>query len=206
MITENQPEGTNDINEISEEEQLKLLKQRADMIGVKYSNNIGLETLKERIQEKLDGKESKPEEQAPTPPPMKDPAEAGKPAPKTLREKLVQENMKLVRIRITCLDPKKKEWPGEIVTVANEYLGTVRKYVPFGEVTENGYHVPHCIYKYLRARKFLNIRTYKDRKNGNQIRVEQNWAQEFAIEILPPLTKEELAKLATAQSAAGGLD
>lgn len=206
MNAENQPEGTNDTNMLSEEEQLKLLKQRADMIGVKYSNNIGLETLKERIQEKLDGKENKPEEQAPTPPPMQDPAEAGKPAPKTLREKLVQENMKLVRIRITCLDPKKKEWPGEIITVANEYLGTVRKYVPFGEVTDNGYHVPHCIYKYLKARKFLNIRTYKDRKNNNQIRVEQNWAQEFAIEILPPLTKEELDKLATAQSAAGGLD
>ena len=206
MNTENQPEGTNETNMPSEEEQLKLLKQRADMIGVKYSNNIGLETLKERIQEKLDGKENKPGDQAPTPPPMKDPAEAGKPAPKTLREKLVQENMKLVRIRITCLDPKKKEWPGEIVTVANEYLGTVRKYVPFGEVTEDGYHVPHCIYKYLKARKFLNIRTYKDRKNNNQIKVEQNWAQEFAIEILPPLTKEELAKLATAQSAAGGLD
>lgn len=205
MNAENQPEGTNDINELSEEEQLKLLKKRADQIGVKYSNNIGLETLAERINNKLEGKEQKPEEEAP-PPPLVKPEDAGKPAPKTLREKLVQENMKLVRIRITCLDPKKKEWPGEIITVANEYLGTVRKYVPFGEATEEGYHVPYCIYKYLKARKFLNIRTYKDRKNQNQIKVESNWVPEFAIEVLPQLTKEELAKLAAAQSAAGGLD
>lgn len=205
MNAENQPEGTNDINELSEEEQLKLLKKRADQIGVKYSNNIGLETLAERINNKLEGKEQKPEEEAP-PPPLVKPEDAGKPAPKTLREKLVQENMKLVRIRITCLDPKKKEWPGEIITVANEYLGTVRKYVPFGEATEEGYHVPYCIYKYLKARKFLNIRTYKDRKNQNQIKIESNWVPEFAIEVLPQLTKEELAKLAAAQSAAGGLD
>lgn len=204
MNAENQPEGTNDINELSEEEQLKVLKKRADQIGVKYSNNIGLETLAERINNKLEGKEQKPEEEAP--PPLVKPEDAGKPAPKTLREKLVQENMKLVRIRITCLDPKKKEWPGEIITVANEYLGTVRKYVPFGEATEEGYHVPYCIYKYLKARKFLNIRTYKDRKNQNQIKVESNWVPEFAIEVLPQLTKEELAKLAAAQSAAGGLD
>lgn len=205
MNAENQPEGTNDINELSEEEQLKLLKKRADQIGVKYSNNIGLETLAERINNKLEGKEQKPEEEAP-PPPLVKPEDAGKPAPKTLREKLVQENMKLVRIRITCLDPKKKEWPGEIITVANEYLGTVRKYVPFGEATEEGYHVPYCIYKYLKARKFLNIRTYKDRKNHNQIKIESNWVPEFAIEVLPQLTKEELAKLAAAQTAAGGLD
>lgn len=205
MNAENQPEGTNDINELSEEEQLKLLKKRADQIGVKYSNNIGLETLAERINNKLEGKEQKPEEESP-PPPLVKPEDAGKPAPKTLREKLVQENMKLVRIRITCLDPKKKEWPGEIITVANEYLGTVRKYVPFGEATEEGYHVPYCIYKYLKARKFLNIRTYKDRKNQNQIKIESNWVPEFAIEVLPQLTKEELAKLAAAQTAAGGLD
>lgn len=205
MNAENQPEGTNDINELSEEEQLKVLKKRADQIGVKYSNNIGLETLAERINNKLEGKEQKPEKEAP-PPPLVKPEDAGKPAPKTLREKLVRENMKLVRIRITCLDPKKKEWPGEIITVANEYLGTVRKYVPFGEATEEGYHVPYCIYKYLKARKFLNIRTYKDRRNQNQIKVESNWVPEFAIEVLPQLTKEELAKLAAAQSAAGGLD
>lgn len=204
MNADNQPEGTNDINDLSEEEQLKLLKKRADQIGVKYSNNIGLETLAERINDKLEGKEQKPEETPP--PPLVKPEDVDKPAPKTLREKLVQENMKLVRIRITCLDPKKKEWPGEIITVANEYLGTVRKYVPFGEATEEGYHVPYCIYKYLKARKFLNIRTYKDRKNQNQIKVDSNWVPEFAIEVLPQLSKEELAKLAAAQSAAGGLD
>jgi hypothetical protein len=110
--------------------------------------------------------------------------------------------MKLVRLRITNLDPKKKDLPGEIITVANRYLGTVRKYIPFGEVTDNGYHVPYCIYTELQSRQFLNIRTIKDQRTGTN-RIETTLAREFALEILPPLTKEELDRLATSQIAAG---
>lgn len=116
------------------------------------------------------------------------------------RADLIKEQMKLVRCRIQNLDPKKAELPGEIFTVANRILGTVRKYVPYGEVTDNGYHLPYIIYKQLEDRRFLNIRT--STKNG-QVRVESNWAKEFAIEVLPPLTQEELDRLAAAQAAAG---
>lgn len=196
---------TNETNEevLSEADELTLLKQRARMMGVQFSNNIGLESLKERIRAKMEGEEQAPNTE--TVPELKSSSEATPVKRKTLRQHLLEENMKLVRLRITNLDPKKKDLPGEIVTVANEHLGTVRKYVPYGEVTDNGYHVPYCIYKALKARKFLNIRTFKDRQNQNQIRVEQNWAQEFALEVLPQLTKEEIQKLAAAQSAAGGL-
>lgn len=192
------------------EDELSILKQRARMMGVEFSNNIGLETLKQRIQDKLDGNSSIDEVQPP-PAPMVDPAEqqAIDTKPKkvrTLRQKLYEEQMKLVRIRIQNLDPKKKDLQGEIITVANEYLGTVRKYVPYGEVTENGWHVPYCIYEFLKARKFLNLRTFTDRRNGGNIRVEQGWAQEFSIEVLPPLTQEELKKLANAQAAAGAVN
>lgn len=196
---------TNETNEevLSEADELALLKQRARMMGVQFSNNIGLESLKERIRAKMEGEEQAPNTE--TVPELKSSDEATSVKRKTLRQHLLEENMKLVRLRITNLDPKKKDLPGEIITVANEHLGTVRKYVPYGEVTDNGYHVPYCIYKALKARKFLNIRTFKDRQNQNQIRVEQNWAQEFALEVLPQLTKEEIQKLAAAQSAAGGL-
>lgn len=200
-------ESENEDAILTEADELSLLKQRARMMGVQFSNNIGLESLKERIRAKQEG-ESESSEQKSEVTPLVDPA---KPAPvagkrKTLRQHLIEENMKLVRLRITCLDPKKKDLPGEVFTVANEHLGTVRKFVPYGEVTDNGYHVPYCIYKALKARKFLNIRTYKDRQNQNQIKVEQGWAQEFALEVLPPLTPDEIKKLAAAQSAAGGLN
>lgn len=191
------------------EDELSILKQRARMMGVEFSNNIGLETLKQRIQDKLEGNDTNDEMQPP-PAPMVDPVEQQaadtKPKVRTLRQKLHEEQMKLVRIRIQNLDPKKKDLQGEIITVANEYLGTVRKYVPYGEVTENGWHVPYCIYEFLKSRKFLNLRSYTDRRNGGNIRVEQGWAQEFSIEVLPPLTQEEIKKLANAQAAAGAVN
>jgi hypothetical protein len=122
----------------------------------------------------------------------------------TIREVLQRDEMKLIRLRITNLDPNKKDLHGEIFTLANEYLGTVAKYIPYGEVTDNGYHVPYCIYRQLDQRKFLNIRTRKQ-ANG-QTKVEQGWVKEFSLDILPPLTQIELAKLANAQAAAGVLN
>ena len=118
-----------------------------------------------------------------------------------LRKQIRDENLKLIRLRITNLDPKKKDLPGEIFTVANSFLGTVRKYVPFGEQTDNGYHVPYCIYKMMRNRKFLSIKVKK--LNGRE-HIEQQWVREFALDVLPPLTATEIAQLATAQQAAAG--
>jgi hypothetical protein len=109
--------------------------------------------------------------------------------------------MKLVRLRITNMDPKKKELPGEIYTVANDVIGTIRKYVPFGEKTDEGYHVPYILYQMLKGRKFLSIRTVRG-ANGSE-RVEHTYANEFALEVLEPLTQDELNKLAAAQAAAG---
>jgi hypothetical protein len=36
--------------------------------------------------------------------------------------------------------------------------------------------------------------------------VQTNWAKEFSLEVLPPLTQEELDRLAAAQIAAGSID
>ena len=180
-----------------------LLLQRARMMGLTVSNNIGLDKLKERIEDYMSNTVV---DSVTAAVPLVDPTSkntvVGK-AP-TLRQYLLNDALKLVRIRITNLDPKKKDLQGEIVTVANEHIGTVKKFVPYGEVTENGYHVPNCIYNMLRRRKFLNIRTRRG-KNGQE-HIEQTWAQEFSIEVLPPLTEEELKKLATAQTAAGSVN
>lgn len=185
--------------------ELTLLKHKADLLGVGYSNNIGAETLRERIrakQEALENQSASPEAQETF---KANPLTGDTEAPvkrMSLRQMLHRDQMKLVRLRITNMDPKKKDLPGEILTVANEYIGTVRKFVPYGEQTENGFHVPYCLYKMMDARRFLNIRT---RKGANkQVIVEQNWAREFALEILPDLTEVELKRLAVAQAASAG--
>ena len=180
-----------------------MLIQRARMMGITVSNNIGIDTLKQRIQDKMDGVEKVEAKVAAS---LVDPS-----APLTkkgrvlsLRQHLMQEAMKLIRIHIVNLDPKKKDLQGEIISVGNEYVGSIKKFVSYGEVTENGFHVPNAIYKALKRRKYLNIRTRKG-KDGHLV-IEQNWVQEFAITVLPPLTAEELKQLGTAQLASGSLN
>lgn len=189
---------TTDTVETPAADEKTLLKQRATMMGITFSNNISVEALRAKIEAKM----AEPTEAAPAPA-LVAPGEVAPVRQKTKREELLADAMKLVRLRITNLDPKKKDLPGEIFTVANRYIGTVRKYVPFGEVTDNGWHVPNIIYQMMKEKKFLNIRT--TRRNGKEF-VEKTWAQEFALEVLPQLTREELAKLAAGQAAAGGLD
>lgn len=187
---------TQDENQSEEVTELSLLKQRASMMGIVFSNNIGIEKLRERVNEKLAEEASQEEAVKPIEAKVKE---------KSLRQNIIDENMRLIRIRITNLDPKKSNLPGEIITVANEFLGTVRKFVPFGEVTDGGYHVPYCIYKLLKARKFLNIRTVKNPADPLKPIIQQNWVNEFALEVLPQLTQEELDKLAVTQAASGGV-
>lgn len=210
--TTNALDADSAIDLIDEKASLKLI---ADQMGITYSNNITVEKLKEKIQEKrdainnasapatssqIDGSASGSQVN-----PLASPnAEELPEKPLSLRQHLQQEQMKLVRCRITCMDPKKADLTGEIFTVANEYLGTVRKFVPFGEITDNGYHIPYCIYQMMLAREFLQIRTVK--KSGGRTETKTAYVREFSIEVLPDLTKAELAALGNMQASRGDVD
>jgi len=192
QMTQNQDQGDM-LPPARADDELTLLKRQARAMGIPFSNNIGVETLRAKIKAAMEGeteKEKTLENQA-----MEDPQK--KPVKKlSLREKLRRENLALVRVRVTNLDPKERDLPGEIFTVANEYVGTVRKYVHFNVP----WHVPKCIYKMIRNQKFLNIRVYK--QNGREM-VETSWSPKYSVEVLPPLTEEELQKLAVAQRSKG---
>lgn len=166
------------------QEELTALKERADLMGIKYSNNIGLETLRAKINEKLEDKQIEVE---------------GVQSKAALRKKVMDEQMKLVRIRLNVLNPAKRAWRGEVFTIANAVLGTVKKFVPYDPAFyENGYHVPYCIYKMLLNKTFLNITIKK--VNGKEY-PQTSFAKEFGIEVLPNLTREELDELAKEQAA-----
>lgn len=189
-------------------DELTFLKERAKVMGIPFSNNISLETLRKRIADKKEGKDE------PEVNPLAGDSEIATittDAPKkldakqnalALRKLMHREQMKLVRVRITNMDPKKKDLPGEIWTVANEYLGNVRKMIPYGEQTDDGFHIPYCLFRLLQSKRFLHIRTVKDRVTGLE-RQENQWVKEFSLDVLPDLTEEELARLAAAQAAAG---
>lgn len=189
------------VNDIAMPSELDVLKQRATLMNIKFSNNISVEKLREKIEAAQVKDEPEVKESAVNP--LGEKQEAGV-KKMTLGQKIRAEQTRLIRVRIQNLDPKKKDLPGEIITVANEYMGTVRKFVPFGEVTDNGYHIPYCIYEFLKERKFINITTRKGKNGLPDIRATE--AREFSIEVLPPLTEAELAQLAQAQIAAGSLN
>lgn len=189
--------------------ELDMLKNRARMLGLEFSNNIGLETLRQRIADHVSAAEPTREESLDDGAPQVNPLEDAPAAPaekeQTPRQKMLAEQMRLIRIRVTNMDPKKKDLHGEVLTVANRFIGTVRKFVPFGAATENGYHVPFCIYNMLKDREFLHVRSFTD-PNTRQLRQETKYLKEFAIEVLDPLTPAELRRLAISQTSAGGND
>ena len=205
-MNENNDQALNTEGETAVDE-LALLKERAKQMGIPFSNNISLETLRKRIADKMEGKDE------PEVNPLSGDVEiaAITSAPKkldakqnalALRKMMQRDQMKLVRVRITNMDPKKKDLPGEIWTVSNEYLGNVRKMIPYGEQTDEGFHIPYCLFRLLQSKRFLHIRTVKDRVTGVE-RQDKQWVKEFSLDVLPDLTKEELARLAAAQAAAG---
>lgn len=190
----------------SSNQEFALLKGRANMMGLAYDPAITVEDLREKVRAHLLAPVGK------TPEPEKEvvPLAALKPdlpvtntgKPESLRSRLMRENLKLVRLRITNLDPADKDLQGNIYTVANEVIGAVRKYVPFGEATDNGYHVPFIIYKFLKGQVFTQYKTIKG-TNGQKERIEAKEVRKFAMEILPQLTPQEISRLAAAQTAGG---
>lgn len=192
---------SDEINETQPDE-LTLLKARADQMGIPYKGNIGIETLKGKIEAKMSGEKPAPD------PEEEFSSDEENEAPKVLteaerqqevRNRLSREKLKLVRVRISNLNPAKNDLHGEIITVRNKFIGTVRRMIPFGEATDGGYHIEQIIYDDLKSRRFQQIRT--KRVNG-QIQHEARLVPEYAIEVMPPLSDEERTDLAQRQQAA----
>lgn len=190
--------GVDDETPVIKPDRLKMLKDRATQMGISYSPNIGEDALAQKIKDKIEGTVSKEDN-----PVKEDAALTERQLKNQARKEMLAENMKLIRLRIVNLNPQKADLPGEIITVSNGIIGTVRKYVPFGEATEDGYHVPNIIYKMMKERKFLSLKKKKNSQTGKEY-IEQMMAPEFGLEVLPPLTQEELDELAVRQAAGNG--
>lgn len=173
-------------------DELQILFKQADAMGIEYSKNIGIETLRKRISDKQEGiTEDKPKDETPTPM-----------TASRIRQQKIKEATKLIRVRVTNMNPAKAELQGEIFTTGNSVIGTVRKFVPFGGMaSEVGYHVPQIILNILKRRTFTT--TVQKRDDKGLPYYEKQVRKEFAIEILEPLTQAELDKLAQDQRASG---
>ena len=184
--------------------EIEQLRQQAKDLGIKHHPKLGVKKLSVLVAE-ADGKPAAVPAAAP------EPAAPAKPKKKATvsaaelniarRAQNIREAKQLVRIRLTCMDPNKKDWDGEIFTVQNKKVGTLRKYIPFN--AENGYHVPRMMLNMLKNKQCQVFRTVT--RNGVKVR-QGNLVPAFAIQELDNLTKEELKQIATRQAAQGEMD
>ena len=165
--------------------ELDILKQQADTLGIKYSPNIGVETLKNKISAVIEA-------------PTEEKTEIQK---VDARQELWNDAMRLVRLEIHNVNPAKSSLKGEFYTVANKIIGKVTKFVPYGDAGKS-YHVPNCIYQLLEEKKYLAFRDDSSAPNGKKTEL----IPEFNNKVLPPLTQEELEELKKAQLAGNHID
>lgn len=180
-----------------DKEEKRLLRAKLSKMGISSSPNSSLELLRAKVQEACS-------ENTPSEPVFTASEEASVESTAQIAERKRKEATKLIRVRIKNLNPYKQDLHGEIFTVANDVIGKVSKYVPYDEAGDS-YHIPNCIYKMLKSKKFLQIRTLTNPVTKEK-KVEQKWIPEFSIEELPQLTVEELQQMAFEQEAKRGYE
>lgn len=115
-----------------------------------------------------------------------------------------QDMTALVRCRITMLNPAKKNWDGEIITVGNDNIPHISCYVPFNAV-DGIWHLPRIIFEVLKSKKYQHLVEHTGngrdpRKYGVDI-AKTKLLPEYLLEELEPLTEAELQELAMQQLA-----
>ena len=177
---------------------LDTLKQQATDMGIKWHTNIKAPTLIGKIAEFLSSQGG-----VPTPAPaVKAQVVPLNPAMEKVKveAQLVKAATKLVRVKIACMNPDKKEWKGELFSVSNSVVPTQKKYVPFNN--EAGWHIPQIIFNMIKERKCQTFKTVKGPHGDTK---ESVLISEFSIDIMDPLTAIEIEDLKTAQAVANNL-
>ena len=174
------------------EEELIQLKQMATTMGIKFSPNIGLDKLREKVQQ-----HNLPDLEI-----EEDNISSVKLTEFQKNEAIRKECSRLIRIRVTCMNPDKKDWNGEIFTVRNAKVSELKKFVPFN--VEAGWHVPFIIYQMMKERKYT---MHYEAKNAKGEKVNKHkLVPEFNIEVLDPLTEEEIQELVRQQAMSRSLE
>lgn len=178
---------------MTEQKSFEELKKEADDLGVKYAGNISYEVLSARIADYKKDNVTDAED-------TKDKKEEGTVYSKNLKGAVNpsisarKKAEKLVRCMVSCKNPNKKEYQGEIISVGNAKIGFIKKYILFNEP----YHVPEIILNTLKKKEYQRVYTRK--VDGKEV-IKTHMAKEYDIEILPPLTNKELKDLAQRQIA-----
>lgn len=166
-------------------DELSMLKQRADLMGIKYAPNISLETLKERVNKAMvDADDPKNQSDAKYTNVSDDPYE----------EKRAQQSA-LVRVIVVCHDPSKNHLESELLAIENNLVRD-KRVVFFGKE----WHITRALLESLRDRKYQAFRKLKTAQGEVH---KPYLVPAYSIQELAPLTDAELAQIARKQLADG---
>lgn len=166
-------------------DELSMLKQRADLMGIKYAPNISLDTLKERVN-KVMAEESDPQIQSS--------AESTSAVNDPYAEERAQQSA-LVRVIVVCHDPSKNHLESELLAVENDLVRD-KRVVFFGKE----WHITRALLESLRDRKYQAFRKLKTAQGEVH---KPYLVPAYSIQELAPLTESELAQIARKQLADG---
>lgn len=181
---------TQDVTDDVKAKELETLREQATLLGLTFHHNAGASKLSELIAEAQAAKEVE------------------KPTPKVdlshneLMAARRDAALKLIRVVVSPNDPNKRDQDGDFFSAGNSAIGTVTKYVPYNN--EAGWHVPQIILNTIRdkrVQRFKKVRT----AGGVDIR-EPTYTPAYTIQVLPPLTPEEIKSLSLAQRARQAVD
>lgn len=164
---------------ISERDSLKAL---ADQQGLKYKENIPTDRLRALVYGASDE--------------VDEPVVVVEESLADKRLRIRNAALKLIRVNITCMNPAKAAYTGELFTIGNSIIPTITKMVPFG--TPEGYHIPQILLDHIKSKEF---QTFIPKKGKNGIdTVTSKCIREYAVEILPSLTPTEIQEIAKLQA------
>lgn len=147
----------------------KELKAEATDLGIVFSPNIGEETLRTKIRDFKLAQEVI--------------AETTGAVTKVDQDNAMRdEALKLVRVRVTCLNVEKAKQQGFWAIGGNSLVGTIRKYIPVNQP----WYMPQILVNVIQEKQFT-ISTGK----SNQ----RMWTKEYNVEILPDISVQELEDL-----------
>jgi hypothetical protein len=160
--------------------ELTALKAKADLMGIPYSPNIGLDTLRERVNKHLQDTEQNQQQSA---------------SAASVVVDTRMESMKLVRVIVTSMDQTKKDYPGEVFTVSNAVIPTIKRFVPFGIET----HVEKILLDVIKDKQCLQL--VEDSQAKIKGMKKKKIIRAYAVQEQPQLTVGELDELRKAQLA-----
>jgi len=188
--------------------ELELLKKRADTMHIPYPANIGVTALKSKVNAALNDQpipEDEPTDEVEVRGPEQAvdtskymPVETGS----ELRMRLRREATRLVRVNVTNRNPAMKDYKGDHYTVSNSIVGDIKKYVQYD--TQEGYHVPWIIVEHLKEKEYQVFIEGTDNKGRPTVTTKN--VKELSVEILPPLTADEMEELKIKQALNKSID